>query len=198
MKPKIRSDKEWIQTFTRRKFWPLNPYPEDIDVRDIAHHTAILNRYTGATSRPYSIAEHSVRVSMLAEQLAAKLTPDDKPRIRLVAKCGLMHDASEAYLNDAASPIKRTKTFDEYRKVEKYLQGMINEVFGLGTYPPEVLKADMLMLVTEAHALLPGGPIEEWTAKYAEHIPAADTLGWDWSYAEGQFIARFSRLAGPL
>jgi hypothetical protein len=190
-----RSADEWMQTFTGGKFWPLDPRPEEIRLADIAHHLAILRRWTGATRIGYSIAEHSVRVSLLAEQLARQNTPTDLVRIRLAARAGLMHDASEAYLNDVASPIKRTKTFVEYRKAERHLQDMINAVFGLDPYPPEVRAADLQMLANEAYELLPNGPTEDWAAKYGQPITLNDSLGWDDAYAEGQFLRRFASLA---
>lgn len=41
---------EWMQTFTGRVFYPLDPRPEDIDPLDIAHALSMLCRYGGHTS----------------------------------------------------------------------------------------------------------------------------------------------------
>ena len=41
---------------------------EDISILDIAHHLAQINRYTGACSRPYSVAEHSLLVCEIMER----------------------------------------------------------------------------------------------------------------------------------
>lgn len=67
-------------------------------VEDIAHHLAIINRFHGATRRPYSVAEHSLLVCELAARSGAGTV------MQLAA---LMHDAHEAYTNDLASPAKR-------------------------------------------------------------------------------------------
>lgn len=68
-----------------------------VTIEDIAHHLAIINRFTGATSRPYSVAEHSLLCSEITERVGAS------PIVQLAA---LMHDAHEAYTNDLSSPAK--------------------------------------------------------------------------------------------
>ena len=81
-----------IITFTGKIIDPINPDPEDIDIRDIAHSLSQQCRFTGHTSEFYSVAEHSVLVSEAVPARDAAL--------------GLMHDATEAYLADLAKPIK--------------------------------------------------------------------------------------------
>jgi len=108
-----RTDSNYIRTYTGRKFWPLNPQPEDIDIDDIAHALSLVARFTGHTYCFYSVAEHSLYVSTLAVRLAMTAVRDwpasmRVPYAREIALWGLMHDASEAYLCDMPSPIKRT------------------------------------------------------------------------------------------
>lgn len=57
---------DWMQTFTGRQFWPMDPRPEDLDILDIAHALSLLCRFGGHCQRFYSVAEHSVHVSTLA------------------------------------------------------------------------------------------------------------------------------------
>ena len=64
--PKYAGDAS-IRTFTGRTFWPLDPKPEDLDIRDIAHALSLVCRFTGHTRSFYSVADHSLRVSYLAE-----------------------------------------------------------------------------------------------------------------------------------
>lgn len=68
-----------------------------MDAGDIAHALSLINRFTGHTTRPYSVAEHSLLVADLAE--AADATP-------VVQMAALMHDAHEAYTGDVSSPVK--------------------------------------------------------------------------------------------
>ncbi|QRF56596.1 hypothetical protein [Variovorax paradoxus] len=75
----------------------LGPEARPILIEDIAHHLAIINRFTGATSRPYSVAEHSLLCCDIAQRAGAPA---------FVQLAALMHDAHEAYVSDASSPAK--------------------------------------------------------------------------------------------
>ncbi len=145
----MKTHKTWIQTYTGRKFHPLDPDPDAIDILDIAHALSNLCRYTGHVARFYSVAEHCVYVS--------KMVPPEH------ALAGLLHDASEAYLNDIASPVKHQDGMEAYRTAEAKLERMINRKYGVPeVMHPEIKIADLRMLATEAHTLLkPLHP--EWT-----------------------------------
>jgi hypothetical protein len=77
----------WIQTVSGRQFWPLAPKAEDVDIGDIAHALAMKCRYSGHTQKFYSVAEHSVHISL------ALLRDGWNPTTAL---WGLLHDAAEA------------------------------------------------------------------------------------------------------
>lgn len=66
-------------------------------IEDIAHALALINRFTGHTERPYSVAEHSLLVADIAAAHGAS------PSAQLAA---LLHDAHEAYTSDVSSPAK--------------------------------------------------------------------------------------------
>lgn len=132
----------WINTYTGRAFYPLDATVEDVDVLDIAQGLAAANRFTGQTVEPYSVAQHSV--------LASQLVPPDD------ALAGLLHDASEAYLHDIASPVKRHARMDFYRAAEERLMAVIFARFRLPWPPPESIKSvDRRLRVTEARDLFP-------------------------------------------
>lgn len=38
---------DWMQTFTGRAFWPLDPHPSEVDPFDIAHSLGHQCRYAG-------------------------------------------------------------------------------------------------------------------------------------------------------
>jgi hypothetical protein len=85
---------ESIITASGRRFWPLDPRPEDVDIEDIAHGLSRKARYCGhVPDRLISVAEHSLAVADLLAGTPAEL-------------CGLLHDAAEAYLPDVCAPIK--------------------------------------------------------------------------------------------
>lgn len=49
---------DWILTFTGRRFYPLDPRPEDVCLEDIAHALSLICRYNGHSRFFYSVAEH--------------------------------------------------------------------------------------------------------------------------------------------
>jgi uncharacterized protein len=110
--------KRKIRTFTGRYVNPLELDPSDIDIRDIAHHLSIINRYTGASPEPYSVAQHSV--------LGAHYFGSRKMKLAF-----LLHDSAEAYFNDLASPVKHDPRMKWYRDLEHQTTEMIYQVFGL-------------------------------------------------------------------
>lgn len=130
----------WIETFTGKQLYFLDPQEDQIDIEDIA--TALSNecRFGGHTASFYSVAEHSV--------LVASLCPKE---LQLM---GLLHDASEAYLRDIVSPIKQY--LPDYKKIEDRLMGVIASKFSFA-YPlaPEIKEADKMALKCEARQLLP-------------------------------------------
>lgn len=131
----------WIQTNSGKRFNPTEPVPDAIIIQDIAHSLSMQCRFSGHVNRFYSVAQHSVGVSYLCNA-------ED-------ALWGLLHDATEAYLVDIPSPLKRDDKFVFYRDMEAKMQTAICERFGLeDKEPPSVKKADQLMLVTEARDLM--------------------------------------------
>ena len=155
---------DWIQTWTLRQFWPLDPRPEDVDLRDIAHALSMICRFTGHVNDFYSVAQHSVLVSQRAEALAWEF--GGSPPL-YVARWGLLHDASEAYLVDVARPVKRTPEMAAYREAERNVQRAVMHRFGLAEFEPEFVKrADVEILYTEARDLFSGvHPEWQWFAK---------------------------------
>ena len=137
----------WNQTHSGIRFTPTNPNLEMINLEDIAHALSMTCRFNGHTHQFYSNAQHSVGVSYLS---------DEKDQLH-----GLLHDASEAYLVDLPSPLKRTPEFNFYKKLENNLQSLIYKKFGLSEEEPaSVKKADLLMLATEARDLI--SPRPDW------------------------------------
>lgn len=128
-----------MQSYTGKLIDLANFTPEDVRLPDIAHALSQINRYTGHTIRPLSVAEHSVTVSMLC--------PEEH------ALWGLMHDASEAYLGDVSRPLK--SLLPDYRLLEQGVQRIIAQAFRLPwPIPPDVHHADVRALLAEKAVLL--------------------------------------------
>src|SRR5690349_6806238 len=94
-----------ITTHSGVQFDLLKPDPSVVHLEDIAHALSHLCRYTGHCNRFYSVAEHSVIVSLMV--------PPSEPKL---AMQGLLHDATEAYVNDLARPLK--DLLPEYKEIE--------------------------------------------------------------------------------
>ncbi len=144
------TDNTWIQTYTGKKFYPLRPTPDMIDIEDIAKGLSHQCRFAGQLFRHYSVCQHSVHVSSLC--------PEED------SLWGLLHDASEAYLVDVPKPLKDLPELAGYRKIEARLMAVICDKFGLPVeMPSAVHEADMRVLVAEAQDLK--SPLQEgWAA----------------------------------
>lgn len=134
-----------IETISGRFVDLTKPNLDDIDINDISHSLALQCRFSGHCRRFYSVAEHSWHI--------ARMLGDFPVEVQLA---GLLHDASEAYLTDLPSPVKAL--MPEYREFEDNLMEHIAAKFNF-EYPlhPAVKHADMVMLATEAHYLMPSG-----------------------------------------
>lgn len=175
----LRNPNDWIQLYSGRKFFPMDPRVEDIDIEDIAHALSNMCRFTGHCKSFYSVAQHSVLVSHLSGTHGL---------------WGLLHDASEAYVCDIARPVKRLDVLKGYRDVENMIQSVICQKFGLQPNEPSIVKeADTKMLFTEARDLM--APLHpDWVqgAKplpfKIEALPPAE--------AKELFLSRYRELTG--
>lgn len=128
----------WLQTYQGKAFSLTHPKASDVNIQDIAHALAHTCRFGGHCSRFYSVAEHSVLVSLV-------VPPED-------ALAGLMHDATEAYVVDVPRPLKLL--LSDYAEIEARVAVVIAQKFGLGDMPPSVKLADNTVLLAERDALM--------------------------------------------
>ncbi|MEQ9278155.1 MAG: hypothetical protein RLN83_01560 [Balneola sp.] len=153
---------------------PFDLKPEDICIKDIAHHLARICRWNGGVNGFYSVAEHSIKV-------AASVAPE----FRLWA---LLHDASETYIGDITRPVKqRLRVCDDQRYPtlsdqlwykEARILSQIAKRFDLIPFmPEEVRKADDKQLARENSLIKKG--------KLNGNYP---------NIAEARFLAVFNKL----
>lgn len=169
---------DWMQTFTGRPFWPLDPQPDDLDCRDIAHALSMLCRYNGAVHVFYSVAEHCVLMSHA-------VAPEN-------ALWALLHDATEAYMGDLIRPLKQH--MPTYRQAEDRLMAVICEWAGLDPVcPAEVKAADVRIMRDERDALM-SSPQRPWGS--LDGVPALGVRveGWAPAEAESRYFDRLGEL----
>jgi len=98
---RARMLQDYIWTAGGGKFYPQDPRAAEVQVSDIAHALAFKCRWSGHTSRMYSVAEHSLH----AADIAAFLAESTEVSVKQVRVYALLHDAHEAYLPDIARPV---------------------------------------------------------------------------------------------
>lgn len=109
---------DYIITYSKVRFTPLEPMMEDIKAEDIAHALSLMTRANGHFSEFYSVAQHSINCKKEAEARGYSK--------RVAAAC-LLHDASEAYLSDITRPVK--KNLEDYHIIENRLQNLVYKKF---------------------------------------------------------------------
>jgi hypothetical protein len=127
-----------------------HPDPASICVEDIAHALSHLCRYAGATSEFYSVAQHSVLVSL-------------HPAVQGYELEALLHDAAEAYTGDLTVPMggyRRLK--EEWVQVSVNVEGAVREALCGSRYRPDrwygcMREADRALARAEMRDLFPPG-----------------------------------------
>lgn len=119
-----------------------DPRWHKVNLADIAGSLAKINRWNGHTRQPISVAAHSIFVSWILREWGYPSA---------IQRCGLLHDATEAYMGDIPTPMKWI--FPQLRAYEMELWGVVREALGNGDLPreiPEPVKtADMLSMIIE-------------------------------------------------
>jgi hypothetical protein len=157
-----------IRTFTGIYMNVFEPTLEMICIEDIAHALSMQCRFGGHLPEFYSVAEHSWYCHKLVRQEKNKLA-------------ALLHDASEAYLLDIPSPIK--KNLSNYKEIEENLMKLIAEKFGFH-YPltDDIKNADEFSLRVEWECLM----LKRYKAPFVVGLNSKD--------AENQFLDTFKLL----
>ena len=170
-------------TYTGTMFDPLNPKPDQIDSRDIAHALSMLCRANGHFKTFYSVGQHCV--NCMQEAAARGYS-------RKVQLACLLHDASEAYLSDVTRPVKHE--LPQYLEIEKPLQEAIWNKYLPEPMTPEERKQvqdiDDAMLYHEFLALM--GTRLTAAEPVLQAKPEFDFVGF--SYWETRYLQSLSLL----
>lgn len=177
----------WMNTYSGIHFTPFKPKPQDILIEDIAHALSHQCRFGGHCKELYFVSEHCIHVSAIVKHLGGTL---DEQRF------GVLHDASEAYIGDVITPLKRHPDMSFYHKTEATLEAAIAERFHLlPKMPPLVKHADSQMLHFETRRLtnkmLPGWGLEPFNEELEGLI---DIFPMNPGNAKAAFLKRFYEL----
>jgi hypothetical protein len=160
---------------------------DDICIEDIGHALSQINRFTGATKWPYSVAQHSVLVSYAV--------PSE------IALEGLLHDAHEYIIGDISTPVKELFCMNHdgfIRNTMIHIDMMIGNAFGCDLFAnrDKVKEADKRMMITEAKALFKVDMTDDWPIDAKPYD--IRIVEWSAQRAEMEFMKRFEQLARNL
>lgn len=200
----------WLETYTGNMINIIDPAQEDISVYDIAHGLSNQCRYGGQCKFRYSVAEHSLIVSQIAGWYYAKKFILDLLSVEEIMLMALLHDASETYLVDIPTPVK--KNLSNYSEIETKLMNAILEklmpphftIVDFHAFPYAIKFGDIMALKIEANKLMKSkGHGEGW-----KMFDGFNGFGFDESsikirglrpkQAERLFLSKFFELYGDL
>lgn len=167
---------DFIQIYSGKHFFILDPRAEDMDMVSIAHSLSNLARFTGHGERFYSVGEHSVRCARMARKAGYST---------LQQLYCLGHDASESVMNDLARPVKQN--IPQYKEIEDNIMKVMWKVMGLPEPAKEdyeiVKKIDNTMLLHELEQLMKRNTIE-----YADidHIKVFEDMTYGYGAGESK------------
>jgi hypothetical protein len=131
----------WIKTASGLKFHIFHPSIKEVSLYDVAHSLSLLCRFNGHTPFLYTVGAHSIIGSYVCEPI--------------FAKDFLMHDSTESFIGDMATPLKREMS--EFKKVENNIYKTIAEKFKVSNpLPKEIKEMDKLMFMMEWVYLMSG------------------------------------------
>ncbi len=173
----------WIRT--KAGLWYFTqPRPEDVRLDDLLC-AAHIPRFAGHCG-PYSVGEHCLRVSWLLRDQGH----DERTQL-----AGLIHDLHEVYPpGDVSAPVKRYMIVSELTEIEDAARVAVAKALGLvGEWPETAVRhADLVMLATEAKALMGYDPTSEASRAVWGELPTAldklptpapvERIWWEWAH----------------
>ena len=175
----------WILTYTGQHYYVCDPSPREVRLADIAHHLAMLCRYTGACAQFFSVAEHSILVS--------QVVPPE------YALAGLLHDAAEAYVGDLSRPLKQSGAVDGHLEIERRNWHAIAARYGVAPELPECVHvADWQVCLAEKAVLMPVDGVPWRHPRYPNTAADVPIHCMSPYMAEKAFLRRFEQITGEI
>jgi hypothetical protein len=158
----------------------VNLKPDDFPIGVIASALAQVNRFGGHCKFPYSVAVHSVLVSLLL--------PEEWQYE------GLMHDITEGTgLNDVCAPVK--SELPDYKILEAHVRKQLALVYGMAEVEPkEIKEADLKARALEGY-FLRGEPNDFYARDFyiAQPLLSREI---PWQGAREMFLEHYKYLMG--
>lgn len=137
---------DWMQSYNSKVIYPLQPKPDDFSLETVAHALALKCRFNGQCKFFYSVAQHSVIVSLHCSQENALW--------------GLLHELDEVFLPDVPRPIK--PTIPGWKELaEKHMRAGATAFKLRMPIPDQVHHVDAACLNAEKFDVM-GKPPKEW------------------------------------
>ena len=162
-----------------------DPKSSDIKIGDIAGGLSNLCRFGGQVPRFYSVAEHCIKATEIAE--ADGQSPE-------ACFAVLMHDAAEAYCGDCVKPLKLLLG-DVYSQVESRIEAAIDAEFGIefAKHRDVIKKYDQAMLIAEKRIFCPDDD-RTWPGEDTAMFIKVQPSFWLPHLAQLEFFEAFAKL----
>lgn len=174
------------------KFYLLNPDPELVDIKYICSTLSRINRFGADVF--YSVAQHSVN----CYEFVKYYEPDNYTK----QFAALIHDFSEAYVNDIISPQKEflyfivNKAVFSFKEVEDVIMSAIQQKIGIKSYDYKLIKnVDLVMGAEECRVLLPSRDYTVINKIEFKKIPSTCRFEqWSPQLASTELFTRYNQL----
>jgi hypothetical protein len=179
----------WITTFNQERIEFEHPENFSWDIDCIAKSLSQINRYTGHTPWPYSVAQHAVYVSEFL--MGATNNPH-------IAMQGLHHDDPEIVIGDISSPMKAWlgKQTRALKTLEEEIEKVVAKKLGINwPYDPLVDEVDKRIALNEKQVFFPNCP-HKWQSEKEglQPLEGIRITRWDESTAHLVFAAQHAEL----
>lgn len=174
-----------IRLRSGRYFDLADPRPDQFTFGDIAGALSKICRFGGQIESYYSVAEHCVLCSKVAEG-------DGLPLDTQIA--ALMHDAAEAFCGDMVKPLK--VMLPRYKEIEEASESVVAEKFTIDFRREEssIREIDHAMLIHERRFMFSADNVV-WTGEKDVRRLTIQIQNWRPDHAEAAFVNR-ARMLG--
>jgi uncharacterized protein len=184
--------RDWIQTYSGKRFDYLSPRLMDVDIDTVAHALALIPRWGAQLPHAYSVAQHSLLVKGIVQAAGGSTELQWE---------ALLHDAAEAYTGDMPRPWKRLlQRVPEVKVILDRIEQTVASAFNLSVPKSAVVEnADQVALYVEWRDLSRRKAIDDWIEEYrVERRGVAVETVLDAETAEEEFLDTYYELRNGL